>query len=96
MPHSSSQTSRWKSVPSVTSGVSNVRALLSQASASIGRVDDPERKRELEDAYEQAQVPLTEAVQNAHAFVFDQMRERLRASRERAEDLLYDLVNAQR
>lgn len=71
----------------------NVRALLRQASSLIDRVDDEARRRELEEAYEQAQVPLTEAVQSAHAFVFDQMRERLDTARQRAALLLNELAN---
>jgi hypothetical protein len=38
-------------------------------------------------------VPLTEAVQAAHAFVFDQMKERLTTARERSIVLLNDLAN---
>jgi len=75
------------------SEVSNVRMLLRQASAQIHRVKDEARRRTFDDAYEQAEVPLTEAVDSAHAFVFDQMRERLRTARERAETLLNELAN---
>jgi flagellar biosynthesis/type III secretory pathway protein FliH len=56
-------------------------------------VKDPVRKKALEDAYEQAQVPLREAVHSAHAFVFEQMRERLKAAKERSEALLTELAN---
>jgi hypothetical protein len=56
-------------------------------------VQDPERRRLLEDAYEQAQVPLTEAVSSAHSFRFENMRERLLAAKERSEALLTELAN---
>jgi hypothetical protein len=70
-----------------------VRELLATAPKLIGRVKDPVGKKALEDAYEQAQVPLREAVHSAHAFVFDQMRERLKAAKERSEALLTELAN---
>ncbi len=73
--------------------VNAVRELLATAPKLIGRVKDPVRKRALEDAYEQAQVPLREAVNSAHAFVFAQMRERLEAAKERSEALLTELAN---
>ena len=76
--------------------VSNVRALLRQARELIDRVDDEGRRSQFNDQYEQAEVPLVEAVSNAHAFVFAQMRERLSTSRLRAETLLNDLANVSR
>lgn len=76
--------------------VMNVRAMLDDAAAFIDRVDDSERRRELQEAWEQAEVPLLEAVRSGHAFVFDPERERLRTSRERVELLLTELVNPQR
>lgn len=73
--------------------VTLVRELLRQASELIERVDDDARRAELQYAYDQAQVPLTEAVQAAHAFVFDQMKERLTTARERSIALLNELAN---
>jgi len=73
--------------------VNAVRELLATAPRLIGRVKDPVRKKALEDAYEQAQVPLREAVHSAHAFVFEQMRERMKAAKERSEALLTELAN---
>jgi hypothetical protein len=73
--------------------VQAIRDLLTAAPRLISRVKDPARKKALEDAYEQAQVPLREAVHSAHAFVFDQMRERLQAAKERSEALLSELAN---
>jgi hypothetical protein len=70
-----------------------VRELLRQATGLIERVEDQTRQRVLEDAYQQAQVPLTEAVQAGHAFVFDQMKERLTTARERSIVLLNELAN---
>jgi hypothetical protein len=73
--------------------VNAIREILASAPRLIARVEDPARKKALEDAYEQAQVPLREAVHSAHAFVFDQMRDRLRAAKERSEALLTELAN---
>ncbi len=70
-----------------------VRELLGQATGLIARVEDDTRKREFEEALQQAEVPLTEAVQAAHAFVFDQMKERLTTARERSIVLLNALAN---
>jgi hypothetical protein len=73
--------------------VQAVRDLLAPVPRLLRRVEDGDRRRSLEEAYQQAQVPLAEAVQSAHAFVFDQMRERLRAAKERSEALLQRLAN---
>ena len=50
----------------------------------------PAWKLELEDA----RVPLKEAVDSAHMFVFDQMQERLTLTRKRADMLMERLANA--
>jgi hypothetical protein len=72
-----------------------IRSLLEPVPRLIGRVKDPARRKTLEEAYEQAQVPLKEAVNSAHAFVFDQMRERLSAAKLKSEALLTELANPQ-
>ena len=73
--------------------VHDVRESLVTARSLLDRVDDPERRQELEDAYEQAEVPLREAVADAHAFVFDAMKERLETAKARSEALLQELAN---
>lgn len=70
-----------------------IRTLLEPVPRLLRRVEDQARRRELQEAYEQAQVPLTEAVQSAHAFVFDQLEDRLSTARQRAEALLNELAN---
>jgi hypothetical protein len=70
-----------------------VRELLAPVPRLIRGVKDEARKKVLEAQYEQAQVPLREAVHSAHAFVFVQMRERLAAAKERSEALLTELAN---
>ena len=48
---------------------------------------------QLEAAYTQAEVPLTEAANAGHAFVFTALRERLETARRRSAVLLEDLAN---
>ena len=57
------------------------------------RVKDKEPRAQLEAAYAQAEVPLTEAVNAGHAFVFTALRERLETARRRSEVLLEELAN---
>jgi hypothetical protein len=70
-----------------------VRELLDPVPKLLSRVKDPARRRLLEDAYEQARVPLSEAVSSAHSFRFENMRERLAAAKERSDALLNELAN---
>lgn len=70
-----------------------VRELLGAARPLIRKVRDGARRSRLEYAYEQAQVPLTEAVHAGHAFRFEKLEERLAATRERSEALLVELAN---
>lgn len=74
-------------------GIREVRALLDQARPLIRRVKDRTRREAFEQAYRQAEVPLIEATQAGHAFVFDQLQERLGVARQRAESLLELLAN---
>lgn len=70
-----------------------IRDMLRPVPDLIRRIDDENRKRDLQEAYEQAQVPLTEAVYAGHAFVFENMQERLDRARARSEALLEELAN---
>ncbi len=74
-------------------GVRHVRAALEEAQSLIRRITDEERKAEAEYEYEQAEVPLIEAANAGHAFVFDNLTERLAAARSRVEALLDRLAN---
>jgi hypothetical protein len=73
-----------------------VRELLEPVPKLLRRVKEPERRRILEDAYQQAQVPLTEAVSSAHSFRFENMRERLADAKEKSEALLNALANPEK
>ena len=69
---------------------------LRSASARIRQVSDAARRHRLEDAYEEAQGPLTQAVHAGHGFVFDELEERLALSRRRSEALLAELAGPAR
>lgn len=75
------------------SGVRDVRALLNTAKPLIRHVKDTAARDALQYAYDQAVVPLTEAVEGGHAFVFDNAEQRLAVARMRAEALLERLAN---
>ena len=71
-----------------------VRASLDEAGKLIRRVQDKALRASLELELEDARVPLKEAVDSAHRFVFDQMQERLTVTRKRADLLMERLANA--
>ena len=73
--------------------VVETRNLLNVTTGLIGRVSDKARRARLEEARQQAEVPLTEAVAAGHAFVFDALKERLSTARKRMEALLAQLAN---
>jgi hypothetical protein len=50
----------------------------------------------LDEAYRQAEVPLTEAMRAGHEFVYDELKERLQVTRQRIEALVSELVNPAR
>jgi hypothetical protein len=73
-------------------GLREARALLKDVRSAIGRVKDPVRRRAFEEAAQQAEVPIIEATQAGHAFVFDQLDERLATARARLS-ALFDRVS---
>jgi hypothetical protein len=77
-------------------GVVSVREQLQLARGLINHVDDRTRRAELQQAYDQAQVPLTEAIDAGHKFVFDRLEERLGVARGRATALLSQVINPAR
>ncbi len=74
-------------------GLREARALLKDARNAIGRVKDKARRASLEQAAQQAEVPIIEATQAGHAFVFDQLEERLVTARARLAALFERLAN---
>jgi hypothetical protein len=76
-------------------GIRDARALLKEANSFISKISDKARRTRLEAAAEQAAVPLVEATNAGHAFVFDDLRERLDVARRRIADLYEQLANPQ-
>jgi hypothetical protein len=74
-------------------GVRETRAMLKEARALIVRVKDQSRRARLEQAAQQIDVPLTEATQAGHAFVYDNLEERLATARRRLATLFEELAN---
>jgi hypothetical protein len=74
-------------------GIGDVRESLKAASRLIDRVGDPARRQTLEDALEQAEVPLTQARDAGHRFVFDELERRLATARTRTVALMQLLIN---
>ena len=74
-------------------GLREVRTLLKDARNAISRVKDPARKAALEQAAQQAEVPIIEATQAGHAFVYDQLDERLATARARVAALFERIAN---
>jgi hypothetical protein len=74
-------------------GLREARALLKDIRSAITRVKDPARKKSLEDAAQQAEVPIIEATQAGHAFVYDQLEERLATARARLAALFERVAN---
>jgi hypothetical protein len=74
-------------------GIAVVREQLKLAQSFIRRIDDKARRARLEAAYQQAEVPLIQAIQAGHKFVYDDLRERSEVARMRTEALLKELAN---
>lgn len=74
-------------------GLTAVREQMKLAASLIKRVDNKARRTELTQALEQAQVPLTRALNAGHKFVYDDLREYLGMAQKRVEALLSRLAN---
>lgn len=73
-------------------GIAEARALLKEARSMVKRVKDPARRAKLEQMAQQADVPLIEATNAGHAFVFDDLEERLATAKKRIAALFEALV----
>jgi hypothetical protein len=69
------------------------RDLMKTVRSLVNRVNDKPRRTQLDEAYQQAEVPLIQAVQAGHEFVYDDLKERLTVARQRIEALLSQLAN---
>jgi mono/diheme cytochrome c family protein len=69
------------------------RDLMKTVRSLVNRVNEKPRRAQLDEAYRQAEVPLIQAVQAGHQFVYDDLKERLSVARQRIEALLAQLAN---
>ena len=74
-------------------GLTVVREQMKLAQSLIKRVTDKKRRAEYDEALNQAQVPLTRAVNAGHKFVYDDLKEYLGVAQKRVEALLNRLAN---
>ena len=84
---------RARQVRAQYEGLTVVRDQMKLAQSMIRRVSDPKRRASLSQAYDEAQVPLSRAVDAGHRFVYDQLREHLAIAQTRVADLLSTLAN---
>jgi len=70
-----------------------IRDTLDDAETLIKRIKDRAVRQQFEAEWQQAEVPLIEARQAGHEFVFDNTRERLTLARQRADRLMERLAN---
>ena len=70
-----------------------VRDQLKLASTMIKRVEDRQRRADLMTEYEQAQVPLTRAINAGHKFVYDELDEYLKVAQDRIDKLMARIAN---
>jgi hypothetical protein len=75
-------------------GIREVRTQLSAARRLIGDVKDQARRDQLMYQYEQAEVPLVEATNAGHEFVYTNLQERLDLARRRTAALYVNVVGA--
>jgi hypothetical protein len=73
--------------------ISGARRQLADARALIRKTVEKSRRAALEEAARQAEVPLAEATQNIHRFVFDAARDRLDVARYRIGMLVGNLTS---
>ena len=87
------RTERAEAARTLYEALNESRDLMKSVRSLVNRVDDKTRRAQLDAAYQQAEVPLIEAVQAGHQFVYDDLKERLSTARRRLEALLGQLAN---
>ncbi|HTM33615.1 MAG TPA: cytochrome c3 family protein [Vicinamibacterales bacterium] len=73
--------------------IKDVRERLKEAQSIIRRIKNREERAKFEEQYRQAEVPIIEAANAGHEFVFDNLKERLERARQRTERLIDALAN---
>ncbi|HQZ39828.1 MAG: hypothetical protein IT180_07375 [Acidobacteria bacterium] len=74
--------------------VRSARTRLNEAQSIIRRIRDKAVRAKFEEAWRQAEVPVIEARNAGHEFVFDNLKERLDRATQRTEALMDALANA--
>ena len=74
-------------------GIRDARSLLKEANRLIARVKDTTRRARLQAMAQQVDVPLVQATQAGHAFVYDALEERLNTAQRRLAALYDDLAD---
>lgn len=74
-------------------GLTVVREQMKLAQTLIKRIEEPERRAALTEMLQQAQVPLTRAVDAGHKFTYDDLHENLTSAQVRIEALMKALAN---
>jgi hypothetical protein len=77
-------------------GVRDARAMLKEAKSLIERVKDEPRRAQFDQAARQIDVPLAQATQAGHAFVYDDLEQKLSIARRRLAALFEELANPPR
>lgn len=67
--------------------------MLDEAQPLIRRIRNAQRREGYENQFEQAEIPLIEAVRAGHSFAFEALVERRETARRRAEALIESLAN---
>jgi hypothetical protein len=75
------------------SEVRDVRAQLREAQNLIRRIKNAELRAKLQEQWRQAEIPIIEARNAGHEFVFDNLTERLARARQRTDALMDALAN---
>lgn len=87
------RTERAEAARTLYEALNESRDLMKSVRPLVNRVSDKARRAQLDEAYQQAEVPLIQAVQAGHQFVYDDLKERLSVARQRIEALLGQLAN---
>jgi len=69
-----------------------VQTSLRAARQLIDHLPKGQRRTQMEDSYQQAQVPVTQAIHDTHAFVFDSSLERIGVAKQRTDALMKALA----
>ncbi len=84
---------RAQQARAIYEAINATRDQLDAARRLINRVTDRARHDRLSDEYQQADVPLEQAIQAGHEFVYTDLQQRLDVARQRADALMNDLAN---